>query len=293
MGTPTWCHGCANTPDRAETTPIPGFPPRPHRKSQTCGSFGTLRTCARAHLRGRVLLAPAWAAGIAGGRNGDEPADKPDSVAARADDHPSATVVANGLPPALPRRACDLPAGSGGQPSNACADPKALLGLAPGGVCRAAAVTCDAVVSCTAVSPLPDCSGGLFSVALSRGSPRVDVVHHPALWSPDFPQRRGAAVIWPTRRRAVYRLTAGRPSRQAVMDLAGHRPGRISSDQASPDFSVRTRMRPHSSQCSTSVAGAAAKRRSSATSISRPQPPHRRALISAAPVLPERAWIRS
>jgi len=74
-----------------------------------------------------------------------------------------------------------------------------LLGLAPGGVCPAIAVTCDAVVSCTTVSPLPDHSGGLFSVALSRGSPRVDVVHHPALWSPDFPRRRDAATVRPTR----------------------------------------------------------------------------------------------
>src|SRR5262249_47314353 len=31
--------------------------------------------------------------------------------------------------------------------------------------------------------------GGLFSVALSRGSPRVGVTDHPALWSPDLPRR--------------------------------------------------------------------------------------------------------
>jgi len=31
-------------------------------------------------------------------------------------------------------------------------------------------------------------AGGLFSVALSRGSPRVAVGHHPALRSPDFPR---------------------------------------------------------------------------------------------------------
>ncbi len=48
------------------------------------------------------------------------------------------------------------------------------------------------------VSPLPDsagqrlrrstrASGGLFSVALSLGSPPLDVIQHPALWSPDFP----------------------------------------------------------------------------------------------------------
>jgi len=29
--------------------------------------------------------------------------------------------------------------------------------------------------------------GGLFSVALSRESPRLAVDQHPALWSPDFP----------------------------------------------------------------------------------------------------------
>ena len=40
--------------------------------------------------------------------------------------------------------------------------------------------------------------GGLFSVALSLGSPPLDVIQHPALRSPDFPpstwQRR--AIIW-------------------------------------------------------------------------------------------------
>src|SRR5690606_4424726 len=46
--------------------------------------------------------------------------------------------------------------------------------------------------SYTTVSPLPgtEVPGGLLSVALSRGSPRVAVSHHPALWSPDVP--RGA-----------------------------------------------------------------------------------------------------
>lgn len=58
------------------------------------------------------------------------------------------------------------------------------------------------VVSYTTVSPLPaaEAAGGLFSVALSRGSPRVAVGHHPALWSPDVPrQGRGPdATAWPT-----------------------------------------------------------------------------------------------
>jgi hypothetical protein len=51
------------------------------------------------------------------------------------------------------------------------------------------------VVSYTTVSPLPPTAGcptaggGLFSVALSRGLPRVGVTHHHALWSPDLPRR--------------------------------------------------------------------------------------------------------
>ena len=36
----------------------------------------------------------------------------------------------------------------------------------------------------------PKAIGGLFSVALSCGSPRLAVSQHPALWSPDFPRRR-------------------------------------------------------------------------------------------------------
>jgi len=45
-------------------------------------------------------------------------------------------------------------------------------------------------------SPVPDtvgcrAIGGLFSVALSCGSPRLAVSQHPALWSPDLPQRGG------------------------------------------------------------------------------------------------------
>ena len=44
------------------------------------------------------------------------------------------------------------------------------------------------MVSYTAVSPLPTCVGGLFSVALSRGLLRVGVTHRPALWSPDVPR---------------------------------------------------------------------------------------------------------
>jgi hypothetical protein len=56
------------------------------------------------------------------------------------------------------------------------------------------------VVSYTTVSPLPvsvsreRVIGGLFSVALSVGFPRLGVTQHPALWSPDFPRTAGEAI---------------------------------------------------------------------------------------------------
>jgi len=51
------------------------------------------------------------------------------------------------------------------------------------------------VVSYTTVSPLPraEACGGLLSVALSRGLPRVGVTHRPALRSPDVPRRSALA----------------------------------------------------------------------------------------------------
>ena len=61
------------------------------------------------------------------------------------------------------------------------------------------------------VSPLPHNPagaghrGGLFSVALSRGLPRVAVSNHPALWSPDVPRR---ADQGPARR--------GRPANSSI-----------------------------------------------------------------------------
>ncbi len=50
--------------------------------------------------------------------------------------------------------------------------------------------------------------GGLFSVALSLGSPPLDVIQHPALCSSDFPQMSPfgltPAVILPTRAWKIY-----------------------------------------------------------------------------------------
>jgi hypothetical protein len=83
-----------------------------------------------------------------------------------------------------------------GPPGPRRAGSEVLLGLAPGGVCHARlrhrgagallphrfTLTCARLTCGRAI-------GGLFSVALSRGFPRVGVTHRPALWCPDFPRR--------------------------------------------------------------------------------------------------------
>jgi hypothetical protein len=98
-----------------------------------------------------------------------------------------------GLP--LPAASCGLPASIGRAALNRSRRNAPLpvplpLDLAPGGVYQAAQVTLSAggllhrrftLTSGTA-------GGGLFSVALSRGSPRVGVTDHPALRSPDLPR---------------------------------------------------------------------------------------------------------
>lgn len=112
----------------------------------------------------------------------------------------------------------------------------APLDLAPDGVYRAAQVTLGAGgllhhrFTLTGL-PSEDGSGGLLSVALSRGSPRVGVTHHPALWSPDVPRRGCSApptrppgrlvrrVPHRTRRPARRRCTRGGPG------TAGDTPG--------------------------------------------------------------------
>src|SRR6185436_915136 len=94
---------------------------------------------------------------------------------------------------------------------------RSLSDLAPGGVCRAARVTPGAGgllhrrFTLTSGSPKA-AAGGLLSVALSRGSPRVGVTHHPALWSPDFPRRAADRPTRPPARLVLgqpYRLPAG------------------------------------------------------------------------------------
>src|SRR5689334_21455827 len=124
------------------------------------------------------------------GRRADEQACKPDPVPRRLTARGSATIH---LGPPSPAGSSDLPAGSDGPPSNACAAPRGAswscsgwgLPSRPGHPGRWWSLT-------PPFHPYPPLAagGGLFSVALSRGSPRVAVDNHPALRSPDFPRRR-------------------------------------------------------------------------------------------------------
>jgi hypothetical protein len=122
----------------------------------------------------------------------DELACRPDPVPGRLAAGRAAAIHL-GLP--SPAGSSGLPAGSDGPSSNACAGARGLpLGLALGGVYPAVSVTRDAGgllhhrFTLTPALVKHTGRGGLFSVALSRGSPRVAVSNHPALWSPDFPR---------------------------------------------------------------------------------------------------------
>jgi hypothetical protein len=105
---------------------------------------------------------------------------------ARGGGHPSGTAVAG----SLVRSTREHRAGRPQELAQGTVD--SPLDLAPGGVYRAAAVTCGAgglLHHRFTLTPAPRRRGGLFSVALSRGSPRVGVTDHLALWSPDLPHR--------------------------------------------------------------------------------------------------------
>lgn len=102
-------------------------------------------------------------------------------------------------------------------------------------------------------------TGSLFSVALSRGSPRVGVTHHPALWSPDFPRQLTAAAI----------TRMARPIANST-DIPASPP----QEGSQMDSPVRTRMRSHSSHRTTSSSPAASYLRRSAALVAMPHPSH-------------------
>ena len=168
--------------------------PSPGRQAVARPSAGDQQRPTSANDAHRYRLVRALHDGPTG-RATDESACTPDSVPGVPCGTPAAAIHL-GLP--SPAGSSGLPAGSGGPPSYACAGRRlaaaALLGLAPGGVYRATPVTRGAGGLLPRRFTLTGhMAGGLISVALSRGSPRVAVSNHPALWSPDVPRRRAAA----------------------------------------------------------------------------------------------------
>jgi hypothetical protein len=86
-----------------------------------------------------------------------------------------------------------------------------IFGLADGGVCLAVGVTPNAVRSYRTISPLPDrsedLSGGLFSVALSVGLLRLDVIKHRALMQFGLSSSRSGRDAAATTAAAVIKYT--------------------------------------------------------------------------------------
>ena len=88
--------------------------------------------------------------------------------------------------------AATLPSWSCGQPRESPGVRNPLFGLAPDGVCLCLRCYHQSGALLPRLFTLTStcCRGGLFSVALSVGSPRPAVSGHPARWSSDFPLSR-------------------------------------------------------------------------------------------------------
>ena len=166
---------CSRTPRTSAAAAVDARLSRPLWRNRN----GTGAHCERAARR-----SAAWAAG--------ESACRPGSVhpLARAGGHPSRAAVADSLVRSTREHRAGRPqtlAQARGRSRTALLTLLRVGFTEPPGSLRAL------VVSYTTVSPLPGpaepAKGGLFSVALSRGSPRVGVTDHPALWSPDLPHR--------------------------------------------------------------------------------------------------------
>src|SRR3954465_13339377 len=125
-----------------------------------------------------------------------------------------------------------------------------LLGLAPGGVCLAAA---SPRRRCALTAPFHLCLYATqlrprhrlcISVALSRGFPRVGVPHRPPLWCPDFPRGGVAprpALWWPDFPRRVFSPPAVRSARPQIVALPGARRAKQIKDAGGVACSARER----------------------------------------------------
>ena len=133
-------------------------------------------------------------------------------------------VAAIHLGPALPPASCG-PRGLDEQPPRPRCAAGASIRPCSGGVYRADRSP-DWCALTAPFHPLPPRwrGGGLFSVALSCGSPRLAVGQHPALWRPDFPRprRTGAAAAQPAPPPVCHPNRAGR-SILGAWSPSGHR----------------------------------------------------------------------
>ncbi len=149
---------------------------------------------------------------------------------ARGESHSSRPTIARRLEHSHPDVAPALAHGRSSGPLSTTS----LFELAPGGACRAAGHPAVARgllphvfnLACALGPCEPDAIGGVLSVALSLGSPRVGVTDLPVLRSPDFPPVNG--VCSP----ATFRPTsAGGASYRARTCTAGslcaHPPRRV------------------------------------------------------------------
>ena len=142
-------------------------------------------------------------------------------------DHPSR--------PAVTRRLERPTRGSTDGPPSPC------LALLPVGFAEPPGSPRALVRSYRTVSPLPvrrsetGAIGGLFSVALSCGSPRLGVTQHRALWSPDVPRtgHRSPARGRPADSLPATRLRASRSAETASRDRRSS-PARATATGAEP-----------------------------------------------------------
>jgi hypothetical protein len=200
-----------------------GSPPLGRRSSPKTRRTTTCAVRSPAPLWPKACPSPRFPAGLAGGR-----ASRPVGrvLCARVS---GPTAIHLGLP--LPAASCGLPASIGRATLNRSRRSRARrtrnpCDLAPGGVYRAARIAPGAGgllhhrFTLAPAGPKPG-RGGLFSVALSRGSPRVGVTDHPALRSPDLPHPAMALMTRRGRPAGSPAVAPTIPVRRALSGLAG------------------------------------------------------------------------
>ena len=133
--------------------------------------------------------------------------------------------------PAIARRLLRPTRGSGGRAAHPLCSALLRVGFVepPGSPRRWCALTAPFHPYLCGPSPRAGAAiGGLFSVALSCGSPRLGVTQHPALWSPDVPRPGHLsgpdAAIRPTRHRrhcrgSGRRVAADRSTRRRARPI--------------------------------------------------------------------------